>query len=71
MNTFLISGMVGCVTFIGGIAYGIDLEADKHPVCFEDQVVVWTGEAHDSCANIDEIILSDPESVQELLDNNS
>lgn len=27
----------------------------RQPTCFEDEVIVWTGEAHDRCVPIDDI----------------
>ena len=38
--------------------------------CFEDEVIVWTGESHDECMAVDDLIDTDPQSVRDYLDRN-
>ena len=42
------------------------------PTCYEDEVIVWTGEAHDACVPLDVLLLEHAEraaQLQEWADN--
>lgn len=58
---------------VGGMTLGVmaltnDGGGNNQIRCFEDEVVVWTGEAHDECMAIDTLIATDAESVRQFLD---